>query len=159
MENLIQFKVYLYGNKVQLLSSGQAATAFLCAVKVLHHCNPAPSLSIEKEKQNKQQPQNLPATRQNRFSVTKMNKYGTLWSKCVICKQLKLIYMSPLKILKCCLALISVEPSYQHICASDRTREDFLKAIMSYNPFHNLIRILKLVISSILNIPVGSLIL
>lgn len=65
----------------QLLSSGQAATAFLSAVKVLCYCNPAPELPKKKENQSKQQSQNQLAAWQNRFSVTKMNKHGILGVK------------------------------------------------------------------------------
>lgn len=52
MQYFIQFNVYLYENQVQHLSSGQVAITFLCVVKVLRHCSPAPNLSTEKLKQS-----------------------------------------------------------------------------------------------------------
>lgn len=52
MQYFIQFNVYLYENQVQHLRSGQVAITFLCVVKVLRHCSPAPNLSTEKLKQS-----------------------------------------------------------------------------------------------------------
>lgn len=86
MQYFIQFNVYLYGNQVQHLSSGQVAITFLCVVKVLHHSSPAPKLSTEKPNQSNLYFRILLDTWQNRFPVTRINKYDILRSKCVFWK-------------------------------------------------------------------------